>query len=112
LTMAFELFQCRQPIGSAAQMRATRIYDEQPIGSAVNPYAVFLLKLSIDAQTEVGRIADLENRAGLEQRARHEEAEECQKPGGEKCDDATPHQTPPLNVGGAVFGAGGGDAGR
>src|SRR5437899_12415358 len=49
---AFELVFAGLPVWCAAEMCAARVDHEEAIGRAVNPYAIFLLELGIDAQCE------------------------------------------------------------
>src|SRR6266849_5835439 len=58
------------PVGRAAEMRAARVDDEDAVGRAVDPNAIFLLPLRIDTERVVGRIADFEYGGRLEERAR------------------------------------------
>src|SRR5258708_12385421 len=73
-------------------MGAARVDDKNAIGSAVDPDAVFLLPLGVDAERVVGWIADFEDGGGLEEGARQEEAKEGDKPGAQKTGDCTPYQ--------------------
>src|SRR5579862_3024862 len=52
MARAFEFVFARLPIGSAAQMCAARVNDKEPIGSAVDPYTIFLLEFCVDAKRE------------------------------------------------------------
>src|SRR5467141_2475016 len=74
-------------------MSAERVNNENAIGSAVDPDAIFLLPLGVDAERVVGRIANFEDGGGLEECAGQEEAKEGDKPGAEKTSDCTPNQT-------------------
>src|ERR1700680_454398 len=45
------------PVRSAAEMRAPRVDDEDAVGCAVDPDAIFLLPLGVHAERVVGGIA-------------------------------------------------------
>lgn len=62
-------------------MRTACINNKETIGSAVDPDAVFLLKLGVYAKRVIRRIAYLENRGRLKKGAREEKAKEGDKPG-------------------------------
>src|SRR3979490_2361135 len=91
VTRALEFVFAGFPVGRAAEMRAARVDDENAVGSAVDPNAVFLLPLGVDAERVIGGITDLEDGGRFEQRARQEEAEEGDKPGAQETRDCTPH---------------------
>src|SRR5258705_11732860 len=91
VTRALEFVFAGFPVRRAAEMGAAGVDDENTIGSAVNPDAIFLLPLGVDADRVVGRIANFENGGGLEEGAWQEEAEEGDKPGAEKTGDGAPH---------------------
>src|ERR1700682_2187410 len=61
VTRALEFVFAGFPVGRTAEVRAAGVDDEDAIGSAVNPYAIFLLPLGIDTQGIVRGIADLED---------------------------------------------------
>src|SRR5438105_4593598 len=65
VTRALEFIFGGLPIGRAAQVRAARVNNEEPVGRAVNPDAVLLLKFRVYADAVIGRIADLEYGARL-----------------------------------------------
>src|SRR2546426_441244 len=72
-------------------MRAAGVNHEDAPGHAVHPDAVIALKLCLHTQREVLRIADGEDRLGLEQRARKKEAQEHQEVDTEIAPDARPN---------------------
>src|SRR3984957_14147736 len=72
----FEFIFAGFPIRSAAQVCAARVDHEDSIRRAVNPDAIFLLKLGVDTQREFRGVAVLENRVWFEQSARQEETKE------------------------------------
>jgi hypothetical protein len=57
-------------------MRANRDDDENALGIADHPDAVVLLKLGVDAETEIRRISDLEFGLRLVEGAREEKAQD------------------------------------
>ena len=67
-TMAgtLKLILARFPIGRAAEMRATRVDHENPIGSLVHPDAVLLLPLRIDTERVIRGKANGKLAGGLE----------------------------------------------
>src|SRR5258708_31588005 len=81
VTGALEFVFAGFPVRRAAEMGAARVDNENAIGSAVDPDAVFLLPLGVNAERVVGRIANFEDSGRLEERARQEEAKEGDKPG-------------------------------
>ena len=96
VTWAFELVFTGLPVGRAAEMRATRIDDEETIGCSRHPDAVLLLPFCIDADRVVGGRPDTEDAGRFENRARQEEPHEhqeerreCPRDGGP--DDAAAH---------------------
>src|SRR6266478_523252 len=89
---AFEFVLAGFPIRRATEMRAARVDDEDAVGRAVDPDAIFLLPLGIDAQRVVGRITDLEDGGRLEERAGEEKTQEGDKPGSQESCDRTPHK--------------------
>src|SRR6266404_3309429 len=91
VTRALEFVFAGLPVRCAAEMGAARVDNENAIGSAVDPDAVFLLPLGVDAERVVGRIANLEDGGRLEEGAWQEETEEGDKPGAQKARDCTPH---------------------
>src|SRR5262245_17760158 len=80
------------PVRSAAQVRASRVNHENPIRSAIHPYAVLLLELGIHTKPEFGWIADLEAGSWLKQSSRQEEAEKSDEPGSQESRDAGPYE--------------------
>src|SRR5579859_4114500 len=86
------------PVRGAAEMGAARVDDEDAIGRAIDPDAIFLLPLGIHAERVVRGITDLENGGRLEQRARKKEAQEGNEPGAEKTGDRAPHQAATAGV--------------
>src|SRR6266478_2188445 len=95
------------PVGRAAEMRAARVDDENTVGRAVHPDAVFLLPLGVDTERVVGGISDFEDGGRLEERARKEEAQEGDEPRAEKAGDAAPHQSAAAFLDLAIVGADG-----
>src|ERR1700738_3538484 len=79
------------PVRRAAEMRAARVDDEHAVGCAVDPDAIFLLPLGVNAERVVGGIANFEDGGRLEERARQEKTEERDKPGAQKTRNRTPH---------------------
>ena len=65
MAWTFEFVLRRLPVGGASQVRAARVDNEEPVGRAVNPDAVLLLKFRVYADAVIGRIADLEYGARL-----------------------------------------------
>src|SRR5258708_18988730 len=92
MTRTLELVFAGLPVGRATEMRATRIDHEYPIGRAIDPDAILLLKLGIDSERELRGISNFENRVGFEKSARKKEPEEGQEPRSEKCRYAHPDQ--------------------
>src|SRR5260370_8027175 len=76
---ALELVFAGLPIWCAAEVRAACVDHEEAIGCAVNPYAVFLLELGIDAQSEFRWVADLKTRVGFKQDTMKKEPEEAEE---------------------------------
>src|SRR5580700_3290705 len=64
-----ELVLARLPVWRAAEVGAARVDHEDSVWSAIDPDAVLLLKLGINAECELRRIADLENCVGLKKSA-------------------------------------------
>src|ERR1019366_1975875 len=79
MARALELVLAFDPVWCTAQMGAAAINDEQPVRPANHPDTMGLLETFIHAGAEIGRIADAEFGARLEQRARKKEAQEHQK---------------------------------
>src|SRR5712692_5662217 len=79
------------PVGRAAEMRAARVDDENAVGSTVDPDAIFLLPLGVDAERIVGGIADLKDGGRFEERAREEKTQEGDEPGAQETCDRTPY---------------------
>src|SRR5579872_1747519 len=98
------------PVRGATQMGAARVDHEEPVWSAIDPYAVLLLKLGVDAEGELGGVSDFENCVGFEKSAGKKETEEGQEPGCEKGSDADPDQAPPAAIDIGVRGSGIGNA--
>src|SRR5262249_48323653 len=103
MTRTFELVFTRLPVGRAAEMRAARIDNEQAIGRAIHPDAIFLLPLGIDAESVVSRISDLERSGRLKKCPREKEAEESDEPGGQKRAHHTPGEYSSASIDGIVF---------
>src|SRR6266849_173886 len=97
------------PVGGAAEMRAARVDDEDAVGRAVQPNAVFLLPLGVDTERVIGGISDFEDGGRLEERARQEEAQKSNEPRAEKTGDAAPHQAAAALLDLAIVGADGRD---
>src|SRR5229473_5102598 len=84
---ALELVLAGLPVRRASQMGAAGINHENAIGSTMDPDAVFLLPLGVDAERVIGGISDLEDGGRLEQRTRQAKTQEGDKPGAqERCD--------------------------
>src|SRR5258706_6124266 len=81
VTRALEFVFAGFPVRRAAQMRTARVDDENAIGRAVDPDAIFLLPLGVDAERVIGGIANFEDGGRLEERARQEKTQEGDKPG-------------------------------
>src|SRR5207248_6950266 len=90
---AFEFVFARLPVGGAAEVGAASVNDEKTIRRAIDPDAIFLLPLGINPKSVVGGVSNLEGSTRLEQCARQEEAEECEKPRDQKSGDAHPCQS-------------------
>jgi hypothetical protein len=73
-------------------MRAASVDHEDAIGCAIDPDAIFLLKLSIDTEGELRGISDLENCIWLKKSAGKEETEKCKEPRGQERSDSNPNQ--------------------
>jgi len=58
VTGTLKLVFARFPIGRAAEMRATRVDHEDPIGSLIHPDAILLLPLSVYAERVIRRKAN------------------------------------------------------
>ena len=86
-------------------MRATRINNEDPVRSLVDPDAILLLPLGIDAETVIRGITDFETRRWLEQRARQEETKESDEPCHQERGDGGPHKTAASLIDVAVIGS-------
>ena len=87
-----ELVLARFPVWSAAEVGAARVDHEHAVGSAIDPDAVLLLKLGVDAEGELRRIADLENCVGFEKSAREERT--GRRPGTRRSENQLPRPTP------------------
>src|ERR1700739_1133079 len=83
MTRALEFVFAGFPVGRAAEMGAARVDDENAVGSAVDPDAVFLLPFGVDAECIIGRIANFEDGGRLEERARQKKTQEGDKPRAE-----------------------------
>src|SRR5258708_28037041 len=83
VTRALEFVFAGFPVRRAAEVRAARVDDENAVGRAVDPDAVFLLPLGVDAERVIRGITDLENGGRLEEGARQEKTEEGDKPGAQ-----------------------------
>src|SRR5437868_8601456 len=90
VTRALEFVFAGFPVRRAAEMGAARIDNENAIGRAVDPDAVFLLPLGVDAERVIGRIANFEDGGRLEEGAWQEETEEGDEPGAQKARDCAP----------------------
>ena len=66
---------------------------------------IFLLKLGVHAQTEIGGIADLERGGRLEERARQKETEEGDEPRGHEGRERGPGKAPARLIDLVVFGS-------
>src|SRR5215472_568273 len=100
-----ELVFARLPIRGATEMGAARVDHKKAVGGAVNPDAIFLLELGVDAEREFRRIADLENGVGFEKSAGKKETEEGQEPCQQESGDHGPDKAPAMAI---DFGGGGG----
>src|SRR5712672_2279111 len=80
VTGALEFVFAGFPVRRATEMGAARIDNENAIGSAVDPDAIFLLPLGVDAERVVGWVANFEDGGGFEECARKKEPEEGDKP--------------------------------
>src|ERR1700722_5013338 len=81
---ALELVLAGFPVRRAAKVRAAGVDHKHPVGSAIDPYAKFLLELSVHTQRKLRGITDLENAVRFEKSARQKETEECNEPRGQK----------------------------
>src|SRR5579864_2869782 len=98
MARALEFVFAGFPVRSAAEMRAARVDDEDAIGRAVDPDAIFLLPLGVDAERVVGGIADFENGGRLEESARKKETQKSDEPCAEKTGDRAPDQAATAGV--------------
>src|SRR6476660_166656 len=73
---ALKFIFARLPVRSAAQVRAARVNHEKAVWRAVDPDAVFLLKLRVDSERKLGRVANLEESVRLEECPRQKESKE------------------------------------
>ena len=80
VTGTLKLVFARPPVWSAAKMRAAGVDNEYPVRSLVDPDAILLLPLGIDAKRIVGWKTNpkyagwLENRPGQKEPQKHQEA--------------------------------------
>src|SRR5579871_3306007 len=81
------------PIRRAPKMRAARVNHKQPVGRAVHPNSVLLLKFRINPEGKFRGISDLENAIRLEQCAGKKESKKGKEPSCEKAGDHYPHET-------------------
>src|SRR5437879_1471045 len=79
VTWALEFVFAGFPVRRAPEMRAARVDDENAIGSAVDPDAIFLLPLGVHAERIIGWITDLESSGRLKERSRQEKTDEGDK---------------------------------
>ena len=75
-------------------MGTTRIDDKNPVRRPVYPNAKFLLKLGIDSQTEICRVANLERSGRLKQRTWQKETEEGDEPCRHESGERGPRKAP------------------
>src|SRR5437763_7227489 len=95
VTWTLELVLARFPIGRATKVRAAREDDKEAIRSLINPDAIGLLPLCINALRIVAGKTDAEGARWLEDGARHEEAHEREEADGQKTGDCCPSDAPP-----------------
>jgi len=88
---AFEFVFRRLPFGRAAQVRALGVDDKNPVGLANDPGTIGHQIALVNAEIEVGRIADAKNRIGLVEGAREEKPQKHQKVDAEIAPDARPN---------------------
>ena len=86
-------------------MSAASVNHEEPVRCAIHPYAIFLLKFRIHAQTEICGIADLERGGRLEKRAGQEKAEEGDEPCRHERGERRPGKAPARLIDLVVFGS-------
>jgi hypothetical protein len=91
LELVFALF----PVGSTAQVGAASKDGKNTFRIPNHPDAVGLLESGIDAEPEVGRIADHENGLRLEKGPGEKEPEKHQEIDAENAYDGTNNQFPP-----------------
>src|ERR1700732_5548538 len=65
---ALEFVFASFPVRRAAEMRTACVDDENAVGGAVDPNAIFLLPLGVHTESVVGWITDFETGGRLEQR--------------------------------------------
>ena len=82
------------PVRRAAQMRAAGEDHKQAVRLAHHPNPVLLFEALVNARLEIRGVTDFENRAGLEKRARKEEAQEHQEIRAQESRYAAPDQAP------------------
>src|SRR5712671_550779 len=90
VTRTLEFVFAGVPVRRAAEMGAARVDNENAIGSAVDPDAIFLLPLGVDAESVVGWIANFEDGRRFEEGARQEETKEGDEPSAQKTGDRAP----------------------
>ena len=73
VTGTLKLIFARPPVWSATKMRATRINNEDPIRSLVDPDAILLLPLGIDAKCIIRRKTNPKNAGWLKNGTRQKE---------------------------------------
>src|SRR5215469_8406785 len=93
-----EFVFARLPIWSAAQMRAARVDHKKAVGRAVNPDAIFLLELGVDAECEFRWIADFENGVRFEKSTWKKETEEGEEPRHQEAGDHGPDKAPAMAI--------------
>src|SRR5260370_5326256 len=93
-----ELVLARFPVRRTTEVRAARVDHEDAVRCAIDPDAVFLLKLGIDPESELRGIANLENGVRLEQSAGKKESEEGEEPCSQERCHGDPYQPPPPPV--------------
>src|SRR5580693_8672832 len=87
-----ELVLARLPVWRAAEVGAACVDHEHAVGSAIDPDAILLLKLGVDAERELRRIANLENGVGFKKSAGKKKSEEGEEPCGQKTGYRNPNQ--------------------
>ena len=83
-----KLILARFPVRRAPEMGAAGVDHKNPVGRLVDPNAILLLPLGVNAERVIRRKAHRKFAGRLKNRSRQEKPEKHQKVGQEKYDDA------------------------